>query len=94
MVVGELLALLTTDTPPVAAPVVVGEKVTLSEALCPAARVSGGAMPLAANPDPVTFTCEMLTVPVPVLVREMDRAPLLVPTVTFPKLRDVVLGES
>ena len=56
MVVGELLALFTTETLPPTLPEAVGAKVTLREALCPAARVNGVDIPLAAKPLPVTLT--------------------------------------
>ena len=52
---GVLLALLATDTLPVTLPVVVGAKVTLKEALCPAARVNGVAIPVVAKALPVTL---------------------------------------
>lgn len=56
MVVGELLALFVTETLPLTLPVAVGAKVMLREALCPAARVKGAVIPLAAKPLPVTLT--------------------------------------
>ncbi len=68
IVAGELVALLSTDTLPVTLPVAVGAKATFSEALCPAARVNGRVIPLTLNPAPATFTCEMLTLLLPVLL--------------------------
>jgi hypothetical protein len=69
---GELPALLTTETPPVALPAAVGAKVTLNDALCPAARVSGTEIPLLVKPVPVTLTWEMLTLPLPEFVSVTD----------------------
>src|SRR5437899_9200938 len=59
--VGELVALLTSETLPVAAPAVVDAKTTLKLAVCPAAKVSGAVRPLALKPLPETLICEMLT---------------------------------
>ena len=55
IVAGELEALLITEMLPATVPVVVGSKVTLSEACCPAARVSGTEIPLAAKTLPETL---------------------------------------
>ena len=43
-------------TVPVAVPAAVGVNVTLKVALCPAASVTGAAMPLMAKPDPLMAT--------------------------------------
>ena len=51
---GELVALLTTETPPVMLPVVVGAKVALIVMLWPAASVNGRDSPLMLKPVPVT----------------------------------------
>ena len=56
MTAGELVALLTTLTLPVKLPDVVGSKITLNVALCPAAKVRGGVSPLALKPAPETLT--------------------------------------
>ncbi len=45
---------------PVAAPLVVGAKRTLNEALWPAGRVRGRERPLRVNPDPVAAAAEMV----------------------------------
>ena len=87
IVVGELLALFTTEMLPVALPAAVGAKVTLKGALCPAARVNGVVIPLAAKPLPVALTWEMLRLVVPEFFTVTVCAALLVPTRTFPKLR-------
>jgi len=85
--VGELVALLTSETLPVAVPAVVDAKTTLKLAVRPAAKVSGAVRPLALKPLPETWICEMLTLELPELVRVTVCGVLLLPTVTFPKLR-------
>jgi len=66
MVVGELAALLATDTVPVALPPTVGMKLMLKAAPLPGSKVKGNGIELALKPAPVTVTCEMVTFPVPV----------------------------
>src|SRR2546425_3321327 len=90
--VGELVALLTSETLPVAVPAVVDAKTTLKLAVCPAAKVSGAVRPLALKPLPETLICEMLTLELPELVRVTVCGVLWLPTVTFPKLRLVGLA--
>src|SRR5437879_5998534 len=85
--VGELVALLTSETLPVAVPAVVDAKTTLKLAVRPAAKVSGAVRPLALKPLPETLICEMLTLELPELVRVTVCGALLLPAVTFPKLR-------
>jgi hypothetical protein len=92
-VVGEFVALLTTETLPVTAPAAAGEKASVSDALCPAAKVSGTAKPPAVNPAPVTATCEMLTLLLPVFVRTTDREPLA-PKSKLLRFREFALAES
>jgi hypothetical protein len=94
IVAGELVALLTTDTLPATLPAIVGANPTLSEALCPVARLRGKDKPLTLKPAPVTFTCETVTVLFPEFVRTTVCAPLALPTITFPKLKLLVLVES
>ncbi len=53
--VGELVALLTIETEPVALPVTVGANLTENVVLCPPARVRGRVSPLMLNPAPVTL---------------------------------------
>ena len=65
--VGELCALLATETLPDAVPTTVGENCTIKLLDCPGARVTGTLKPLAVNPDPVTATWEMFRLTVPVL---------------------------
>ena len=84
-VLGELEALLTSETVPVAVPVTVGEKPTLNDVFWPGERVRGSVKPVMLKFEPVRFACEMIALPVPVLLT-ISGAVLLVPTVTVPKL--------
>jgi len=68
IVVGELVALLIKLRLPVALPAVAGAKLTVSEKLWPAARVTAPVKPLRVNPAPVMATCERLTLAVPMFV--------------------------
>jgi len=52
--VGEFVALLTTETSPVTLPAAVGAKVTLKPVLFPAPKVSGRERELMLKPVPVT----------------------------------------
>jgi hypothetical protein len=71
IVVGELVAVLTTLMVPVTLPAAIGAKLTLSERLWPAASVTPLEKPLTLNPLPVELTCETVTEPVPLLERLM-----------------------
>lgn len=93
IVVGEFVAVLTTDTLPKTVPAVTGEKITVKLALWPTAKVIGTAKPPAANSVPDTLTCEMLTLLLPVFVSTTD-CELLPPTSTLPRFKDVALGKS
>jgi hypothetical protein len=55
-------------TLPLAAPLVVGEKSTVKDVLCPAVSVTGGASPLKLNPVPLALAAEIVSVVPPVLV--------------------------
>jgi hypothetical protein len=84
--VGELVALLVMVTLPVTPVVVEGVNVTLSDALCPGARICPVDTPLAPNPAPAMLTLEMVTLAVPELVTvagTVDFAPM----VTVPKAK-------
>lgn len=59
-------AVLVTVTLPLAVPVVVGAKVTVSDADCPPASVAGVETPLTLNTVPVTAICEIEMFEVPV----------------------------
>jgi hypothetical protein len=91
---GELVALLTTETLPVAAPVTEGSKLTINVAICPGVSDEGTGIPLAVNPLPVTLTCEMLTEVLPVFVKVTALELLVVPTRIFPKFKLLALAES
>jgi hypothetical protein len=93
MVVGELVALLITETDPLPAPDAVGVKTTLNVAVEPAAIACGTLIPVVLKPVPEVVIFETLTVELPVLV-SVTVCVLLLPTLTLPKLRLVALGES
>jgi hypothetical protein len=63
-----------TVTVPLALVAVSGAKVTVKVAVCPAATVTGGVIPLSVKPVPVTPTREIITLDPPVLVRVSDSA--------------------
>lgn len=56
-------------TVPLAAPAVVGAKVTVNVVLCDAFSVRGAVMPLSVKPAPLTEACEISTLDPPVLVK-------------------------
>src|SRR5207302_478957 len=85
MVLGELGALLTSETPPDALPVAVGANCTLKVLDCPAVRVRGEVSPLMLKPAPVTLPCAMVKLALPELVKVRFCTPV-VPTSTLPKL--------
>jgi len=90
---GEFAALLTTVTLPGRFPVEVGANVTLNEVDCPAARLSGSALPVVLNPAPLAVICEMETLELPVF--EIVRLWVaLVPVAKLPKLSDAGDAES
>ena len=68
---GEFVAVLMTDTLPVALPVAVGANRMLKLAACPGDNKTGGTRPLALKLLPVTLTWEMETFELPVFVRVM-----------------------
>src|SRR5690349_5469224 len=78
---------------PLTAPADKGVNSTLKLALCPAARVTGALIPLTLNPDPVTFTREIVTLDPPVLVT-VSESVLLPLTCTLPKARLVGFDPS
>ena len=93
IVMGELLALLTTLTLPATAPVAAGEKLTVSGRLCPGARVTPPENPVTTNPAPEEAICEMFTLPVPAFVK-VSACEVELPTSVLPKLRLDMLAES
>ena len=90
---GEFVALLTTVTLPERLPVEAGAKVTLKVVDCPAARLSGNAIPVTLKPAPLALTCEMETLEFPVFF-SVTVCAVLVPVVRLPKLSDVGFGDS
>src|SRR3989442_943665 len=93
MVLGELGALLTSETLPDALPVVVGADCMLKVLDCGGARVSGKISPLMLKPAPVTLPCAMVKLALPELVKVRFCTPL-VPTSTLPKLTVAGVTES
>ena len=65
---GELGALLTIETLPLAAPAPVGANCTLNVLLVPGLRDSGKLNEFVANPLPVTLNCITVSTPVPLLL--------------------------
>jgi hypothetical protein len=88
---GELEALLVTVSEPVTLPDVVGAKMALQLADCPAASVSGRVRPLILKPVPLAVAAESVTLAVPVLVI-VTFCVALVPRLTLPKL--MLAGEA
>jgi hypothetical protein len=82
---GEFVALLVKESLPLTLPAPLGAKVTLKPAFCPADKVRGREGPLTLKPFPFTVSWEMVTLPVPVLVR-ITGSVLLLPSTTLPKL--------
>jgi hypothetical protein len=93
IVAGEFVAVLNTLILPDTAPEFAGAKLALSAILWPAARVTAPEMPVTLNPVPVADTCEMLTLPVPVLV-SVIACDAELPTSVLPKLKLLTLEES
>jgi len=87
------LALLVIPRLPVALPPDVGAKATLKVTLCPAARLSGGVIPLKLNPVPPDVIWEMVNDEPPELV-SVSESEALVPAGTPPKLRLAGLAAS
>jgi hypothetical protein len=73
---------------PVALPAVLGAHTTLNVKLCPAAKESGGVIPLTVKSPPLAATAEIFTNAPPVLVSVSDNV-LLLPTCTLPKVKEV-----
>jgi hypothetical protein len=91
MFVGELGALLTSETEPLTLPAEVGRKATVIVVCCPAFIFKGSENPLTVKKaEPVSVTWVMLSVAVPVLltIKTWDK---ILPTTPFPKLREVEL---
>jgi hypothetical protein len=84
MAKGELGALLSSETEPVALPEVLGAKTALNAMLFPAAIVVGTARPVMLKPGPETFAWEIVRLALPELVNVMVCV-LGVAITTFPK---------
>ena len=69
IVAGEFGALLAIVTVPFNVPAVVGANTALKVVLAPAATVFGVVKPVTLYPAPLTVSCEMVSVPLPVFVR-------------------------
>jgi hypothetical protein len=90
---GELVALLATETLPVALPEVDGVNVAVKVAICPGLRINPEDTPEALKPAPETVTFEIVMVEFPALVSVTFCVPLL-ETLTLPKLTDEELEFS
>jgi hypothetical protein len=90
IVAGEFVASLVMDTLPVTAPAVVGANCTLTVADWFGVSISPAVTPVALNPAPITFTFEMVTLALPLLV-SATLSELLLPSLTLPKLKLDVL---
>ncbi len=64
-------------TLPLAAPLVVGLKSTVKDALWPAVSVTGAVSPLKLNPVPLAAAAEIVRLDPPVLVRVSDKLELV-----------------
>jgi hypothetical protein len=68
MVSGEFVALLATETLPVALPAADGSNVAVKVAVCPGVRIVPEETPEALKPAPETVTLEIVTLEFPALV--------------------------
>src|SRR5215472_4995554 len=93
MVAGEFVALLATDTLPVAFPAVEGAKPTFKVAFCPGLRTVPAETPLSLKPAPEMVTPEIVTFELPEFVRVNVRE-LVLPVLTLPKFKLVGLALS
>jgi hypothetical protein len=93
MASGELVALLATDTLPVALPAADGVNVAVKIAVCPGVRISPDETPEALKPAPEIVTFEIVIVEFPAFVSVTFCVPLL-DTVTLPKLTEEELEFS
>ena len=84
---GEFAALLPRETAPVTGPSPVGENLTATRIVCPAASFTGAGSPLTVKPGPVVVAGFKATLLVPLFVREMFWV-LDWPTGTFEKFSD------
>lgn len=92
MVFGDPVALLTTDTLPLALPDAVGANNTVRVSACEGDRVTGNEPALTENAEPLAVTWVILTFAFPVFV-SVTVLELEAPVFTLPKLRLEVLAE-
>jgi hypothetical protein len=90
IVAGEFVALLTIETEPLAAPAAVGAKITVTVTDWFGVKVSPDVTPLAVKLALLTFTAEIVTLELPVLVSD-TLCELLLPSLMLPKLKLVPL---
>ena len=93
ILIGEFVALLSTDTLPVTLPAAAGANAMFSETDCPGVTVVPVLTPLALNPVPETVMLAIVTVEVPLFV-SVALNELLLPRFTFPKLKVVGFAPS
>ena len=89
--VGDVGALLTMEMLPGTVPTAVGRKPTVIVVCCPAFTFIGSVNPLTLKAEPVSLTCVIVSVAVPVflMIKGWDK---LLPTTPFRKLIEVGLG--
>jgi hypothetical protein len=90
-VAGEVVALLTNDTVPVAVPLLEGANATFAVWLLLAATVNGKESPLRPNPEPVVLAEETVTAELPVLVSVTG---LLIEPPTTTEPNEIEVGEA
>ena len=93
IVAGELVALLATVTFPATLAAAAGVKVTFSVAVCAGVKICPVETPLVVNPAPEMLIFETVTLEFPAFVN-VTLSMLLLPMLTFPKLRLVLLALS
>ncbi len=89
---GELVALLTSVTVPLALPVTLGANTTFRFAVCPAEIVVPLIPLVTLNPDPVTLICEMVRLEFPVFFTATSSG-VDPPRISLPKFRLIVASE-
>src|SRR5580704_12454256 len=87
MASGEFVALLATETLPVALPAPDGANIAVKLAVCPGARISPEETPDALKPAPETVTVEIVTLEFPAFV-SVTLCVALLDTLTLPKLSE------
>jgi hypothetical protein len=89
---GELEALLTTVTVPLALPVTLGANTTFRFAVCPAESVVPLIPPVTLNPEPLTLICEIVRLEFPVFFTDTSSG-IDPPRISLPKFKPVVVSE-